>query len=90
MVNSPFNGFSVQVDDLEQRPDKSAPSSSQSDFSDYGVPSSGPAIDVWQGDMERLYAYAHNRFTLSRGNVSALSPLWVEGFYTRMREFLVI
>lgn len=89
VVNSPFNGFSVQVDDLEQHPNRSPSSVSEDGFNDYGVPSGGPAIDVWQGDMERLYAYAHNRFTLSGGNLSALSPSWVQSFYMRMRDFLV-
>ena len=79
----------MQVDDLEQRPRMPSSSGFKDGFNDYGVPSDGPAVDVWQGDMERLYAYAHNRFTLSRGNLSDLSPSWVETFYIRMRDFLV-
>lgn len=72
IVDSPFNGFALDVAEIEQVPNDG----------------SLPASAVWEQDLILLYKYAHDRLVLANYNINDLSPLWCQQLYVRILLFV--
>jgi hypothetical protein len=104
VVDSPFNGFSLKVEELLEAP-TAAHHENEGEGENEGenegegerevaeeVPELAhhlAAAAVWRGELGRLYLYAHERFVAARRNISLLSPSWVRLFYERLHTFLL-
>eukprot|EP01038_Epipyxis_sp_PR26KG_P012844 gene12844-17218_t len=72
VVDSPYNGYLLNLEYLEQTTDDGYPT----------------AAEMWDGKEDNIYRYAHHRFLLSNFTIESIQPQWCRDMYILMRDYL--